>query len=612
MLAVIVRRSLADYLHVPQLAEIKKYAGNVMRIGAYMYVARISFVVWQRMPLLVLGGVLTAEQLGYLNASLTFGSKLTIIAMALSEVNLAWMSSLFAQQREEFIKVVTRNMHRVLILMMGIALVLLFFTPEILQYVIGPQYAPAHDIIIVMTVAFFLYSLVDIGTSSLFVSANEPRSRAGIYLLMTSLTGAVMVWLLMTRPDAFMASLGVLLGALGSYLLMLMWARRFSVSLLTPTLTTFLIILGGSAAWLLESPGLGWRILVFLLISVFVGHSAIRQRLVHLPIETGTIKKPKQVVLYFAGAFFDQPTWTNRQHIASRLGETLPVLYVEPRIWVVRFCLANWRRPKSILRFLRRILWFERAGNLLIVAQWNLVPGSREIQFIAWFNHSLNRWWLKLKVFLFGFAQLKQILWILDTEAAEYLTAFPRAKVLYDCVDDHSAQAGLDRNPTRVRAEEMRLLSRADLVTVTSQRLLEQKKSHNPNTFLVLNAGDVRAFRQASANSSLQKMLRPIIGSVGALDSYKFDFDLVYTIAKRHPEWQFVFIGKPVVERKQPGLSKLTSLNNVHALGQIDRREVPGYVAHFSVCLIPYRDNVYNRASFPLKSADYNSTRTVR
>jgi len=168
-------KELKGNLKWPTWYDIRFYGRRVMRVGAYMYLSRIFFVVWQRLPLLLLGGVLASDQLGYLNVSLTFGSRLTIIAMALSEVNLSWMSSLFANQRAEFQKIVTLNMHRVLVVMVGLTLVLLFFTPEILLYVIGAQYLAAQPLIYIMTVGFFLYALTDIGTSSVFVSADQPH-----------------------------------------------------------------------------------------------------------------------------------------------------------------------------------------------------------------------------------------------------------------------------------------------------------------------------------------------------------------------------------------------------------------------------------------------------
>src|SRR3989344_3149405 len=156
ILTALIVKELRGSLALPSWDDIRQYGRRVLRIGVFMYISRIFFVLWQRLPILILGAALSADDLGDLNVSLTFGSKLTIIAMALSEVNLSWMSTLYAREKKEFERVATRNMHRVLVVMLLLTLVMLFFTPEILRYIIGSQYMNAQPLILIMTLAFFL------------------------------------------------------------------------------------------------------------------------------------------------------------------------------------------------------------------------------------------------------------------------------------------------------------------------------------------------------------------------------------------------------------------------------------------------------------------------
>lgn len=602
---------LKGYLRWPGLTDIRRYARSVMRVGAYMYVARIFFVLWQRLPLLVLGGVLSADELGYFNVSLTFGSKLTIIAMALSEVNLAWMSSLFTEKREEFNRIVVRNMQRVFVLMLGITLVLLFFTPEIIHYAIGAEFEPAQPLILIMTSAFFLYALLDLGTSSIFVAADRPQVRAGIFGLMMGLTGVVVVGVLLSRPSPLWAAVGVFCGALVGYLMLLLVARRkLNIIFLTRPLAWLLLVLAGSVAWLFFAPTLPARIIVFLVMSAYVGYEVWRGQLI--PTINHVLPNARYRIICFAGAFYDAPTWTNRQHIMSRISEQYPVLYVEPRIWIVRYIYEHWREPAKIGRFLQRIIWWEVAQeNLWVKAQWNLIPGSREYDWIGRFNHWLNRRNIRFTARLLGFDSAEApdhsaVVWLYDTEAAEYLQVWPKATVVYDCVDDHAVQAGPNRNSQRVRAEEAAILRQAHLVTVTSRHLYDQKRPLNPNTHLVEQAADVMAFLNHPGPAMAGPPLlveggQPSIGSVGALDSYKYDFDLIGEVARANPHWQFIFIGEPVVDRRNEALSRVEALPNVRLVGAVPRAEVPAYVAQFDVCIIPYRASDYNRSSFPLK-----------
>lgn len=612
-----IRRDLAGHLNFPAWPTIRKYARRVMRIGAYMYIARIFFVVWQRLPMLVLGGVLAAKELGYFNMSLTFGSKLTIITAALSEVNLSWMTTLYATQKDEFKRIVTKNMHRVLLLMMTLTMVLLFFTPEILRYIIGQQYLPAEPLILITTAAFFLYCLMDIGTSSVFVPANEPRARAVIYASMVAVSSGVMGWLLLTRPSMLTASWGVLGGAALAYFITVIYTkRRFDVSLLTPQLTLFLVAMLGSFVWLFTQPALPWRLTLFLILTGYIAWEARRSNLlpeVALRVLKGPPRQADLMITCFGGAFFDRTPWTNRQQVMSRVSQKYPVLFVEPRVWLPRYIWRHRWQPRQLFRFCRRVCWYEKKHDgLYIKSQWNLIPYSREIEVVSRLNHWLNRLNVLFTARLLGFQHDQNVMWIYDTEAAEYLSAFKDALVIYDCVDDHAAQAGPNRNANKVREEEMTILKRADLVTVTSEKLFEQKRPFNKNTHLVHNAGDVTMFengvKQSEPPAKLAGIPRPILGAVGALDSYKIDFDLIRAAATAQPEWHFVFIGDPVVERLQDVNRILGDLPNVHRLGAVPHEQVPAFVHYFDACLIPYRDNEYNAASMPLKFWEFMAT----
>jgi O-antigen/teichoic acid export membrane protein/glycosyltransferase involved in cell wall biosynthesis len=628
--------ALRGDLGLPSWQDIRFYARKVLRIGFYMYLSRIFFVVWQRLPLLILGAVLSANDLGDLNVSLTFGSKLTILAMALSEVNLSWMSSLFARERKEFERVVTRNMQRVLVVMMILTLVLVFFTPEILRYVIGAQYMNAQPLILIMTLAFFLYSLTDIGTSSVFVPADKPIYRTYIYGLMIAVTGGLI--LAVKHGTSLTAAFAVLGGAVAVYLAMLYVAKRkFQISLVNGRLALFLVGLAASIAWLFMSPPLIARIIVFVIFNGYMFYEAQRHELLPAFVMTWlNRKKPvamtaqairhEMKIICFAGSAYDSLAWTNRQHVMSRIATKHPVLYVEPRVWLVRYIWLHWRKPRFLWRFLRRLFWYEKVnGNLWLKAQWNLIPGSREVKWLSTFNHLLNRHHLLGVAKRLGFTGAGLAIWVYDTEAIEYLSAWPKATVLYDCVDDHGAQAGVDRNSKRVEEEERAILQRADVVTVTSRHLLNLKKHQHNNIHLVLNAGNVDLFLSHSAKASrdagtglpdnlrssyaqLLNIKHPIIGSVGTIDSYKLDWQLVEQAAKLQPDWQFVFIGAPLMGKSRRDVKRMKQLPNVHFLGAVPQEDVPTYVQHFDVCFIPYKSSRYNEASFPLKFWEFMAT----
>lgn len=621
LLGIIIRKELAGHLRLPRVQDIKTYGKNLLHIGVFMYVSRIFYVIWQRLPLLVLGGVLAGEELGYLNISLTFGSKLIILAAALSEVNLSWMSTLFASQRDEFAKTVTRNMHRVLVLMVSITAALLFFIPEILHYIIRkPEYFTAQSTIILLTLSFFLYSLMDLGTSSVFVAANKPKFRALVFGVLIGISGAGALWALFAGGSATIAAFAMLAGSITAYILMAAIAKRLFVINLVPGHLLFLLaLLFGSSAWLFTDPSVAIRTFVFLVLVFYTVWEAHKNNLVPLlrtTQERAVLNSQDIHIICFAGALLDQHGWTNRQHIMTRFAKEYPVLYIEPRVWIFRYMLQHIASPKKIIHLLRRIFSYEHIqDNLYIKSQWNLIPGSREFSWISALNHTLNTWSVMHTAKKAGFLDSTSVVWIYDTEAAEYLSEFPSATIVYDCVDDHAVQAGVNRNPARVHKEEKQILQRASLVTVTSKRLLEMKRHDTKNIHLVLNAGDVALYQRSlpreatqAAKDALGRISHPIVGSVGALDSYKYDFELLVDSAMKHPDWHFVFVGAPVVDHKSAILKKLKKLSNVCMIGSIPRGHVPAYVAYFDICLIPYKNNKYNEASFPLKFWEFMAT----
>lgn len=311
-------------------------------------------------------------------------------------------------------------------------------------------------------------------------------------------------------------------------------------------------------------------------------------------------------VVIFAGALFDSNLWTNRQQVAVRLAERgHRVLYVEPRQFLLTRLLGKFPGKGSAIKWLKRSRkpW-QAQKNLWVVSQYNLIPRSREVDLISKINHKINARRIVSILKKIGF--MNPAILIYDTEAAQYLNLFSASRIVYDCVDDHRTQAGVNRNPKRVEEEEIAIAKRADGVSVTTEYLLKRFEKINSNTRLVPNAADIARFRdcQGREPEDIKNIRHPRIGTVGALDVYKIDFQMLFEVAKKHNEWSFVLVG-PVenIGRVNNGqlYEDLSRLKNVFFLGQKKMEEVPFYVRAFDVAMIPYVKSSYNDSSFPLK-----------
>lgn len=90
----------------------------------------------------------------------------------------------------------------------------------------------------------------------------------------------------------------------------------------------------------------------------------------------------------------------------------------------------------------------------------------------------------------------------------------------------------------------------------------------------------------------------PIIGYFGALEEW-FDAEMIRQVARRRPEWQFVFIGR---NRLPP--DRLAE-RNIHFLGLKDYKRLKEYGAFFHVGIIPFIVNEMTNGVSPVKFFEF-------
>jgi hypothetical protein len=61
--------------------------------------------------------------------------------------------------------------------------------------------------------------------------------------------------------------------------------------------------------------------------------------------------------------------------------------------------------------------------------------------------------------------------------------------------------------------------------------------------------------------------------------------ELIEFLAKKRPYWNFVLIGRVY----NPEVNKLKMLDNVYLLDEQPYRDLPKYLYHFDVCIIPFK-----------------------
>jgi glycosyltransferase involved in cell wall biosynthesis len=135
-----------------------------------------------------------------------------------------------------------------------------------------------------------------------------------------------------------------------------------------------------------------------------------------------------------------------------------------------------------------------------------------------------------------------------------------------------------------MRALEGELAKRADLVVYSARTLRPHIESLAPRRMLCLpNGVDFELFAAPRPVPPEYAALgRPIAVYVGAMAEW-FDFDLVARAAADMPDVAFVLIGPDGLARE-----RLQPRPNLHLLGPRPFRDLPGYLQHADVGLIPF------------------------
>ena len=313
-----------------------------------------------------------------------------------------------------------------------------------------------------------------------------------------------------------------------------------------------------------------------------------------------------------ATADWDHPLWTNKQHTALALAAAgHRVLYVEslgirpPRV------VASDRI--RIVRRLRRMLQLPRQRReRLWVWSPPVLPGGHSGRKLC-FNRRLLQGGLKFVCRWLGFTN--PILWTYNPLTSRYLDLDRFAGCVYHCVDRIQDQPGMP--VAQIEASEQALSKAVDVVFVTSPQLQICHRRWNPNTSLFGNVADHTHFSRARLGDTagplrcpkrLQRVDRPRLIFMGAIDAYKLDLGLLFQLAKRNSAWRFVLIG-PVGEcDPSTDVSGLLACPNVELVGPVAYGDLPSWLAHADVALLPLRLNGYTRHMFPMKFFEYLSS----
>jgi teichuronic acid biosynthesis glycosyltransferase TuaH len=150
------------------------------------------------------------------------------------------------------------------------------------------------------------------------------------------------------------------------------------------------------------------------------------------------------------------------------------------------------------------------------------------------------------------------------------------------------------------------LIKEVDLVLTNSEYFSNYASVYNTNSFNIGQGCDIEHFssrpEQSEINSIRDTINNPIIGYIGALNSERLDIKLLIELAKRLPDYYFIFVGW---EDEVFANSNLHKMKNVRFTGKKDFSELPKYLYSFNVAINPQLLNEITIGNYPRKIDEY-------
>lgn len=278
--------------------------------------------------------------------------------------------------------------------------------------------------------------------------------------------------------------------------------------------------------------------------------------------------------------------WQRPQHLLSRLSKFYRVLFVEePTV-----------DPEATHPYLNIKTQTDRLTVLEMV-----YPGTVP----RWVGHgdkeTQSAYTLLLRDYLKKNKYDTSILWLYTPMAHDFVPHIPHKLFVYDVMDQLSAFKGA---PPEIMDYERKLLPKADIVFTGGVSLYRDKAPLNPNTHCFPSGVDIDHYSKAASQmptpDGLKGMSSPIIGYFGVIDE-RMDMPLLEQVANAHPEWNIVLVG-PIAKIRHEDLSQQP---NIHFLGKQSYENLPQFLSHFDVALVPFALNESTEYVSPTKTLEY-------
>jgi glycosyltransferase involved in cell wall biosynthesis len=191
--------------------------------------------------------------------------------------------------------------------------------------------------------------------------------------------------------------------------------------------------------------------------------------------------------------------------------------------------------------------------------------------------------------------------WFYSASFSPLLSYFEFDQVIYDCMDELALFKGASKH---LIEQEKYLIAHVDTLFTGGKSLYESKKQMHQNVHCFPSSVDydhfVKAKNGIESPRDIQHISTPIVGYFGVIDE-RIDLKLLEDTALKCPNVSFVMIG-PLAKIED---NELPKLDNIHYLGMKTYQELPNYLKHFDIAMMPFALNEATKFISPTKTLEY-------
>lgn len=285
-------------------------------------------------------------------------------------------------------------------------------------------------------------------------------------------------------------------------------------------------------------------------------------------------------IICFAGEDWWYHHPHSKYHILKRLARQNKVIFVNS----LSMGLPSMSHPDFFLKIRRKLKSYSRWLKKAPEGLWVMTPIALPFFGSAWVRR-LNRVLLnvQLRLAMRRCGMSNPIVWVAIPSAADAAESLRPKLLLYQVSDKYDANEDSALSKDVIRSLHTRLINRAGAVLYSGRRLFEEAEDV-PHRVYLQQAVDYQHFATPAADtaSEIAAIPGPVLGYFGQMDFFLMDVEMMREVAQRKPNWHWAMIG---IRSNMP---ESMDAPNIHFLGSKPYAELPRYLKHFDVCVLPW------------------------